>query len=179
MFTIHSVIKITSYNQCYFKHQGTTDEKSSLQKLNQGVPRKCAEYHLRVPFFRSFLGKQKRTNKLCQDKKYKLKIQEKCKAIIEAIKNINEEEKKVTNNKNQLKKNDKVATLIMRCPIKLGIPNNNHQNKTYIKQKNRLHAGFLLLINKISLCAVKFQFSIKDNRYVNLHGYWILDFKIT
>ena len=37
-------------------------QESAARKLNQGVSRKCAEYHFRVPFFGSFLGKQKRTN---------------------------------------------------------------------------------------------------------------------
>ena len=45
------------------KYQGSTAEESSLQKLNQGVSRKCAEYHLRGSFFGTFLDKQKSTDK--------------------------------------------------------------------------------------------------------------------
>jgi hypothetical protein len=44
-------------------HQGATAEKSSVQLLNQGASRECAEYHSRGSFFGSFLDKQKRTGK--------------------------------------------------------------------------------------------------------------------
>ena len=44
-------------------YQGSIAEKSVLQKLNQGVTRKCAEYHLRGSFFGTFLDKQKSTYK--------------------------------------------------------------------------------------------------------------------
>lgn len=43
------------------RHQGSIAEKSSAQELNQGVSRKRVDYRFRVPFFGSFLGKQKRT----------------------------------------------------------------------------------------------------------------------
>lgn len=48
------------------KHQGQTAEKSSVQKLHQGVIRKRAEYRFRRSFFGTFLDKQKSTDNQCE-----------------------------------------------------------------------------------------------------------------